>query len=248
MVIKETGERETVYTYGEYMRRYIREVRALGANPILFSLTPRCAWDDRDSTVVTRVNKTFGLWARQVAEAEGVPFVDLNDITACKYERYGKDKVKTMYYLDRIHTSEFGARVNAESAVEGLRMLSDVPLKDWMVAVAPDTVTGATRKPGRPVVFTIGDSTVKNEDKDDDSMWGWGSVLHEMFDTTRVSVENHAMAGRSARTFLDEGRWDKVYAALQPGDYAIMQFGHNDGGDINVGKARGEPAWRRTRE
>ncbi len=240
VVIKETGEHETVYTYGEYMRRYVREVKALGATPILFSLTPRCAWDDKDSTRVTRVDKTFGKWAREVAEAEGVPFVDLNDITARKYERYGKDKVKTMFYLDRIHTSEFGARVNAESAVEGLQGLADVPLKDWMVASTPDTLTGASRKPGCPVVFTVGDSTVKNEDRDEDAMWGWGSVLAEVFDTTRISVENHAMAGRSARTFLDEGRWDRVYNALRPGDYVLIQFGHNDGGDINVGKARGE--------
>ncbi len=240
VTIKETGEKETVYTYGEYMRRYINDVRSRGGHPILFSLTPRSAWDDKDSTKVTRVNKTFGLWARQVAEAEGVPFVDLNEITARKFEKFGKEKVKTMFYLDRIHTSEFGARVNAESAVEGLRALADVPLKDWMLPVEKDTVTGSSRRPGRPVLFTIGDSTVKNEDNSDDSMWGWGSVIAELFDTTRISVENHAKAGRSARTFLDEGRWDKVYNALQPGDYVLIQFGHNDGGDINTGKARGE--------
>lgn len=70
--------------------------------------------------------------------------------------------------------------------------------------------------------------------------WGWGSVLNELFDTTRISLENCAMAGRSARTYLDEGRWDKVYNALRPGDFMLIQFGHNDGGEINTGKARGE--------
>lgn len=240
VVIKETGVRDTVYSYGEYMRRYVREVKAKGAHPILFSLTPRMAWDDKDSTKVTRVNKTFGLWARQVAEAEGVPFVDLNDITAKKFEKFGKDKVKTMFYLDRIHTSAFGARVNAESAAQGIAGLEGVALKDYLLPFPKDTVTGRTRQPGKPMLFTIGDSTVKNEDKDDDSMWGWGSVIAELFDPEKITVENHAMAGRSARTFLDEGRWDKVYNALQPGDYVLMQFGHNDGGDINTGKARGE--------
>lgn len=240
VVIKETGVRDTVYSYGEYMRRYVREVKAKGAHPILFSLTPRMAWDDKDSTKVTRVDKTFGLWAKQVAEAEGVPFVDLNDITAKKFERFGKDKVKTMFYIDRIHTSAFGAKVNAESAAQGIAALEGCALKDYLLPFPVDTVTGSTRKPGKPVLFTIGDSTVKNEDSDDDSMWGWGSVIAELFDTDEISVENHAMAGRSARTFLDEGRWDKVYNALQPGDFVIMQFGHNDGGDINTGKARGE--------
>lgn len=240
VTIQETGEKETVYTYGEYMRRYINDVRRKGGNPILFSLTPRCAWDDKDSTIVTRVNKKHGLWAKQIALEQGVPFVDLNDITATKFERFGKDKVKTMFYIDRIHTSEFGAIENARSAVEGLKGLADVPLKDWLLPQPVDNLTGATRKPGCPMVFTIGDSTVRNEDKDDDSMWGWGSVLAEQFDTTRIKVENHAMAGRSARTYLDEGRWDKVYNALQPGDFVLIQFGHNDGGDINTGKARGE--------
>lgn len=240
VVIKETGKRDTVYTYGEYMRRYVRDVKSRGAFPVLMSLTPRNAWDDADSTVITRVDSTFGLWARQVAEAENVPFIDLNDITACKFERFSKEKVKTMFYLDRIHTSEFGARVNAESAVEGIASTPSLGLKDYLLPSPVDSVTGASRIQGKPILFTIGDSTVKNEDRDDDSMWGWGRVIDELFDTTRITVENHAMAGRSARTFLDEGRWDKVYDALQPGDYVIMQFGHNDGGDINTGKARGE--------
>lgn len=238
VVIKETGKKETVVTYGEYMRRFVRDVKSKGANPILFSLTPRNAWTD-DGKIV-RVDSTFGLWARQIADEERIPFVDLNEITARKYERFGAEKVNTMFYIDRIHTSEFGAKTNAESAVEGIRNLSGVSLADYLLPTPTDTLTGSSRKPGCPIVFTIGDSTVKNEDNSDDSMWGWGSVLSEQFDTTRITVENHAMAGRSARTFLDEGRWDKVYNALQPGDYVIIQFGHNDGGDINTGKARGE--------
>lgn len=240
VVIQETGVKDTVRSYGEYMRRYVRETKARGGKPILMSLTPRMAWDDKDSTRVTRVDSTFGLWARQVAEAEGVPFINLNDITARKFERFGKDKVKTMFYLDRIHTSAFGAKVNAESAVEGIRSLKDVELKDYLLPETMDTITGTTRKDDNPVLFLVGDSTVKNEDKDKDGMWGWGSVIAEYFDTDKISVENHAMAGRSARTFLDEGRWDKVYNALRPGDFVIIQFGHNDGGAINTGKARGE--------
>ena len=71
-------------------------------------------------------------------------------------------------------------------------------------------------------------------------MWGWGSVIADEFNLNKISVENCAMAGRSARTFLDEGRWDKVYNALQPGDFVLIQFGHNDTGAINPGKARAE--------
>ena len=240
VTIKETGVKETVYTYGEYMRRFIRDVKRRGAHPILMSLTPRNAWEDADSTIITRVNHTFGLWAKQVARKERVPFIDLNEISARKFEKFGKEKVKYMFYIDRIHTSEFGARVNAESAAEGIRACKGLELARYLKPVEKDTVTGATRRKGCPVLFTVGDSTVKNADDAPDGMWGWGSVIHEQFDTERSSVGRDAKAGRSARTYLDEGRWDKVYKALRPGDFVLIQFGHNDAGPINTGKARAE--------
>ena len=237
VTIKETGVKETVYTYGEYMRRFIRDVKAKGGHPILFSLTPRYAYEDKDSTIIKRVNKTFGLWAKQIAEEQNVPFIDLNDISARKFEKFGKNKVK---YMDRIHTSAFGAKVNAESAADGIRAYEGLELANYLKPVSQDTKTGSSRKKGRPVLFTIGDSTVKNKDNDKNGMWGWGSVIADEFNLDKISVENCAMAGRSARTFLDEGRWDKVYEALQPGDFVLIQFGHNDAGAINTGKARAE--------
>ena len=238
VTIKETGVKETVYSYGEYMRRFIQEARSKGAHPILFSLTPRNAWDVSGKHIV-RVNETFGLWAKQIAEEQNVPFIDLNDITARKFEQFGPQKVNDMFYLDKIHSSVFGAKTNAASAAEGIRTCPDLELSQYLKPVVHDTLTGATRQGKRPVLFLIGDSTVKNEDKDDDSMWGWGSVIKNWFNTKKISVENWAKAGRSSRTYLDEGRWDKIYNALQPGDFVIIQFGHNDGGDINTGKARG---------
>lgn len=240
VTIKETGVTETVYTYGEYMRRFVRDVKAKGAHPVLMSLTPRNAWDDKDSTVITRVNKTFGLWAKQIAKEQRIPFIDLNEITARKFEKFGKEKVKYMFYIDRIHTSAFGARINAESAAEGIRGCKGLKLSCYLKPLEQDSVTGKSRKKGCPVLFTVGDSTVKNNDDDENGMWGWGSVIADKFDLNRITVENCAKAGRSARTYLDEGRWDKVYNALQPGDFVLIQFGHNDAGVINTGKARAE--------
>lgn len=242
VTIKETGVKETVYTYGEYMRRFIRETRAKGAHPILCSLTPRNSWKE-NGTKVGRVNKTFGLWAKQVAEAEKVPFIDLNDITAGKYEKFGRDKVNYLFYpplKERTHTGALGARINAESAVEGIRNCPGLELAEYLKPVRKDVKTGATRKEGRPVVFVVGDSTVKNQDKDEDGLWGWGSVIAKFFDPKKVSVENWGKPGSSARSFMNTGRWDRIYNALQPGDFVLIQFGHNDGGDIQKGKARGE--------
>ena len=86
----------------------------------------------------------------------------------------------------------------------------------------------------KPALHTIGDSTVRNANKE---TWGWGTPVAELFDTTRIHVENNAMAGRSTRTFLSEGRWNKVLETLKPGDFVTMQFGHNDGSVPDTTKA-----------
>lgn len=241
VTIKETGERETVYSYGEYLRRFVRECKALGAHPILLSLTPRNAWDANRPGHVGRVNNTFGLWARQVAEEQDIPFIDLNEISAAKYDKFSTWKLNYHFYLDRIHTSAFGARLNARSAAEGIAACTH-PGISGLQACLEDMELPATdvkREEGKPVVFITGDSTVKNTDKDPDGMWGWGSQAATVFDTDKITVANEAMAGRSTRTYLEEGRWEKVYNSIRPGDFVLIQFGHNDIGDIDRGKARG---------
>lgn len=88
-----------------------------------------------------------------------------------------------------------------------------------------------------PTLFIIGDSTVKNSDK---GLQGWGDAIGELFDSTRITVQNRARGGRSSRTFQTEGLWDQVLQELKPGDFVLMQFGHNDGGPINDdSRARG---------
>lgn len=92
-----------------------------------------------------------------------------------------------------------------------------------------------------PVLYIIGDSTVKNgSGNGGQGLWGWGSFMAGYFDTTKISVENHAIGGRSSRTFITEGRWDKILERLKPGDFVIMQFGHNDAGPLDdTARARG---------
>ncbi len=99
---------------------------------------------------------------------------------------------------------------------------------------------GSTRKgENKPVVFLIGDSTVKNGRGDGGGgQWGWGSFFQQYIDSTQVSVENHAIGGRSSRTFITEKRWDKILPGIKKGDYLFIQFGHNDGGPLNTGRAR----------
>lgn len=91
----------------------------------------------------------------------------------------------------------------------------------------------------KPTIYIIGDSTVKNgKGVGDGGMWGWGDLIGSYFDTTKIRIENDAIGGRSSRTFQTEGRWDAVVQKLKPGDFVFMQFGHNDGGPYNTGRAR----------
>ena len=237
VTIKETGEQETVYTYGGYMRKYINDVRAMGGNPILMSLTPRNAYDENGKIV----RKPHTQWQMQVAAEEGVPFVDLNEISAQKLDSYGPWKTDYHFFLDKIHTSRFGAMMNARSAAEGL-MASHNPALNPLKAMMRNVqllVYDITRTAGKPVVFITGDSTVKNADKDENGMWGWGAVANTVFDETKIDIVNAAMAGRSCRSYLNEGRWDKVYNSLKPGDFVLIQFGHNDISPIDKPKYRG---------
>jgi rhamnogalacturonan acetylesterase len=96
-------------------------------------------------------------------------------------------------------------------------------------------------KKDKPVFYIIGDSTVRNGDgTGKNQQWGWGSFMADYFDTTKIDIQNHAIGGRSSRTFITEGRWDKIIATLKKGDYVIMQFGHNDGGPLDdTARARG---------
>ena len=77
-------------------------------------------------------------------------------------------------------------------------------------------------------VFMIGDSTMANKDLTAGNQErGWGHVLGGYF-CEDVIVDNHAVNGRSSKSFIDEGRWDAVLEKITPGDYVFIQFGHND--------------------
>ena len=238
VTIKETGEKETVYTYGGYLRKYIAECREAGAHPILMSLTPRDAYDEKTGKIVRKPQTE---WAAYVAAQEGVPFVDLNEISGSKLDSYSKWKEQYHFFGDHIHTSAYGAEMNARSAAEGIAASSNPdlkPLQDMMMGVQLPVVQ-VTREKGKPIVFITGDSTVKNKDSDKDGMWGWGSQAYTVFDQDKVTCVNVAKAGRSTRSYVREGRWEQVYNTLQPGDFVLLQFGHNDICPIADAKERG---------
>ena len=97
------------------------------------------------------------------------------------------------------------------------------------------TMTSADR---RFTIYMIGDSTMANKDIKKGQERGWGMALQGFF-TENVIVDNHALNGRSSRSFIIEGHWQKVYDLMKPGDYLVIQFGHNDEkGQIEKGNKR----------
>jgi hypothetical protein len=120
---------ETVHTYGWYMKQYVEEGRAKGATVIICSQVPRKIWKDGK---ITRDAATYAGWAHQVADMEHIQFIDLNEITARKYDALGQAAVEPLFGDEHTHTTLAGAIINAESVVQGLKALPDDPVaKDF---------------------------------------------------------------------------------------------------------------------
>ena len=96
------GKTETVYSFGWYLRRYSSDALAKGATPFVLSLVPRNDWKDG---VVGRAGESYGDYARAAAETTKVAFIDLNAITADKYDAMGQKKVKVLFPSD--HTQPY---------------------------------------------------------------------------------------------------------------------------------------------
>ncbi|MBC7889452.1 MAG: right-handed parallel beta-helix repeat-containing protein [Ferruginibacter sp.] len=79
----------------------------------------------------------------------------------------------------------------------------------------------------KPTIFLIGDSTCANKPLEENPERGWGQLLPGFF-TEEVSIQNHAVNGRSTKSFISGHNWDTVMSRLQQGDYVMIQFGHND--------------------
>ena len=101
-------------------------------------------------------------------------------------------------------------------------------LSSLLVALALPAMAVAQVPSDTITVFMIGDSTMANKPLDKENQErGWGQML-PIYLEGAIKVDNHAVNGRSSKSFIDEGRWDKVREQIRPGDYVIIQFGHND--------------------
>lgn len=246
------GSREVVRTFGWYMRRFITDTRAAGATPIVLSPTVRNIWTDGH---VERGTGNYRQWSREIARAEGAPFLDVTSAIADRYELMGEAKVTPLFPQDHTHTSPEGADLNASLVIAVWKGLPQTPVARWLsekgrAVPAYPVLLQADRSrlrlpvpsnPALPTLFLIGDSTVRNGRGDGgNGQWGWGEPLVEFFDPAKVNVVNRAVGGLSSRTYLTQGDWENVLAMLKPGDFVVMQFGHNDNAALDdPARARG---------
>jgi len=121
--------------------------------------------------------------------------------------------------------------LKTETAIRRLAPL--VFLLFWMMSCTTtdssinDSEADRNKEPEPARLFLIGDSTMSQKIPERAPETGWGMALEDLT-TPLLDVENHAVNGRSTKSFRDEGRWQAVLDQLQPGDYVLIQFGHND--------------------
>jgi rhamnogalacturonan acetylesterase len=128
-----TKQRETVHTYGWYLRKYISDTKTRGATALVCSMVPRKIWKDDK---IVRNTSDYAGWAAEVTKSEGVLFLDLNDIIAKRYEELGPDKVDPLFADEHTHTSRAGAEVNAKAVISALKGLAHNPLVKYFSSEA----------------------------------------------------------------------------------------------------------------
>ena len=84
---------------------------------------------------------------------------------------------------------------------------------------------GTSRKGNNPVLFLIGNSTMRNGTlgNGNNGQWGWGYYEHEFFDENKITVENQALGGMSSRTFYNR-LWPDVRKGIKKGDWVIISI------------------------
>ena len=241
-----TKQHEIVHTFGWYVRKMIADVKAKRATPLVLSLTVRDIWKDGK---VERGSGPYRAWDRELAARTGVAFIDVTRIIADEYQRRGQPHVHAFFPKDHTHTNPAGADLTAALVVSGLKGLRDGPFAKFLsakgAAVAADRIGWLNlpepANPALPTLLLIGDSTVRNSRGDGaGGQWGWGEPLADYLDAAKVNVVNRAVGGLSSRTFRTQGHWERALTLLKPGDFVVMQFGHNDNGPTNdAARARG---------
>ena len=157
---KVTHKHEIVHTFGWYMRKYVDDIRAKGAEPIILTLTMRDRWN-KDGTIervpvpnldLANTNRfheppIYSVWSAEVAKNSHAPLLDVHNLIADRYEREGKEVVDNYFNSarDPTHRNPLGAAVDAELTLSTLRTLKG-PAFDVLLSAKGKSVTPAAAK------------------------------------------------------------------------------------------------------
>ena len=125
------ASRETVHTFGWYLKKMIADVLAKNANPIVISMTVRGEWTDG------KIERGYGDYAKlagELARQQGVRYIDLTNIVADQYQEVGPEKVKAFFRRDTTHTNRAGADMNAQAVIAGIKALHEYALINAMTS------------------------------------------------------------------------------------------------------------------
>ncbi|QNL52362.1 rhamnogalacturonan acetylesterase [Olivibacter sp. SDN3] len=124
-----TNRQETVRTYGWYLKKYIEEAKAKGAQVIICSPVPR---NNFSAGKTIRQEDSYTQWAEQVAKQEKVPFINLQERVANEYDKLGEEEVAKFFPNDHTHTNRAGAQLNAKVFIQELRKMKKNALNKFI--------------------------------------------------------------------------------------------------------------------
>lgn len=203
VVTNNKGVEETVYSFGQYMRMFIDEVRALGATPILCSRTPRGSFSNGKLGMDTNYRQ----WGKTVAEEKGVSYIDLEGVANPIYNAYGEWKTTQLYRNGTLHTSLLGAWHNAYCAALAIAADEQNPLHQYLLDTTPPRLP-VSRTAGKACSFTIGGSDMSARLAFNSGRWDLVYNTLETGDTVRFAFGDNEL-----KSMTDNGEMGCIQSA-----------------------------------
>lgn len=218
---------EPKHDFGKFLRQYIETARRHEAIPVLVTPMQR-----RNFGADGRLIYDHGPYVeamKAVAEAEHVALLDLSAVSGRLFDSFGASGTQRWFLqfgpdvsvnypnggADNTHFQEAGADKMAELLIGELEK-SELPLKHYLTRFRLHRV------------WLAGDSTMADYGGDEEPMSGWGQQIGKYFDSRHIEIRNMAVCGKSSKSFIEERRLAEILHQIEPEDYLLIQFAHND--------------------
>jgi lysophospholipase L1-like esterase len=229
-------------TFKWYMQQYIDGVRAKGGIPVL--VTPVCRiFFDSEGKITPHFGENDGYVtaAKQLAEENGIECIDMFNITKSLYESYGVmttqglHNVKSDGTVDITHYNKFGANIVASKMADAIKGM-DISLASHITGSV--TSVDKTHDLKTAKLFVVGGiGAAADKTADGIKSGGYGDYLSKYL-SSKITVENLALADKTAKSYIDTEEYAKYIKELGEGDYVMIAFGSTDGDAQSGGYTR----------